>query len=408
MQLRNWAGNVEFGARHLHAPDSIEQLQDLVSGAQRIRPLGAGHSFTAIADTAGELVSLHELPRDIEVDGDTARVPAGVRYAEIADVLDAHGKALHNLASLPHITVAGACTTATHGSGVRNQCLAGSVTAVEFVRADGELVTVRRGDDTFAGCVVTLGALGVITHLSLATQPAYELRQQVYVDAPLEAVLDRLDDVLAAGYSVSLFSRPGRADVIDQVWVKTDGALPDAAALGAQPSRAQLHPIANHDPAAATDQLGVPGPWHARLPHFRAEFTPSAGAERQSEFLLPRRHGAAAIRAVHTLRLQHVLQVAEFRTVAADDLWLSPCYERDTIGVHFTWTADDVAVLDALAQVERALEPYEPRPHWAKLFRTSPEAVRASYPRLTEFQGLAATHDPDRKFGNPFLERFVY
>jgi xylitol oxidase len=405
--VRNWAGNIEFGARRLLRPRSVPELQEAVASAERIRTLGTGHSFNRIADTTGELVTVRDIAGEVQVDGTTARVPAGMRYGELATALDERRMALHNLGSLPHISVAGACATATHGSGVGNQCLAGAVVGVDFVRADGELVQIKRGDESFEGCVVALGALGVVTHVTLAVEPSYELRQHVYLDAPLEAVLSRLDEIFAAGYSVSLFSAPERPKVVDQIWVKTRvAAAPDG--VPGRPAAEPVHPLAGHAPCAATEQLGVPGPWHARLPHFRLEFTPSAGAEQQSEFLLAREHAADAIRAVHTLPLAGVLQVAEIRTIAADGFWLSPFFELDAVGVHFTWIDDDAAVHDALGAVERALAPYEPRPHWGKVFRTDAAAVRARYPRLSDFQALASEHDPDRKFGNDFLEAYVY
>lgn len=411
MQLRNWAGNVTFTADRLHTPRTVDELQHLVASADRIRVLGTGHSFNRIADTAGDLVSLRDLGADLEVDAAarTVVVPAGLRYGELGSALQRQGLALHNLGSLPHISVAGACATATHGSGVGNRCLAAAAVAIEFVRADGELVQVGAGDPAFGGSVVALGALGITTRVTLAVEPTFDVRQDVFLDAPLATVLDDLDAVLASGYSVSLFTEWSRPDVIDQIWVKSrDGEVPDGRKWGARPADGPQHPIAGADPAAATEQLGRPGPWNARLPHFRLEFTPSSGDEQQSEYLIAHEHGADAIRAVHELDLAGIAQVAEFRTIAADDMWLSPFHERSSVALHFTWIDDDAAVSAAVSAVEQALAPFEPRPHWGKVFATAPSVVRARYPRLADFQSLAATHDPDRKFGNDFLERYVY
>jgi xylitol oxidase len=146
----------------------------------------------------------------------------------------------------------------------------------------------------------------------------------------------------------------------------------------------------------ATEQGGVPGPWHARLPHFRAEFTPSAGAELQSEYLLPRSHAVAALQAVRELRdeITAVLQICELRTVAADELWLSPSYRRPTVGVHFTWVDDTAAVMPVVAAVEERLAPFEPRPHWGKVYLAS-----GRYERLADFTRLAQEFDPAGKFG---------
>jgi xylitol oxidase len=410
--LRNWAGNITFSTDRLHTPRSVEELQNVVASVEHIRALGTGHSFNRVADTSGELVSVRDLAVPLlEVDepAHTVTVPAGARYGEVAVALQARGLALPNLGSLPHISVAGACATGTHGSGNGNRCLAAQVVAIEFVRADGELVRASRSDAAFDGSVLALGALGIATRVSLAVEPTYDLRQDVWLDAPLEAVVDDLDTVMSAGYSVSLFSDPGRPDVINRIWIKTrDLPAVDGRRWGARPAAQPQHPTTGEDPGAATQQLGVVGPWLERLPHFRLGFMPSSGDEQQSEYLVAREHGPDAIRAVQAIDLTGALRVAEFRTVAADDLWLSPCGGRDTLALHFTWIDDDAAARAAATAVEQALAPYDPRPHWGKVFLAEPTAVRAHYPRLPEFRELAAQHDPNRKFGNDFLERYVY
>jgi xylitol oxidase len=407
VHLRNWAGNITYSTQRLHAPRTIEQLQDLVAATGRIHALGTGHSFNRVADTNGDLVALNDLDVPIEIDEHerTVTTPAGARYGAVGVALQARGLALANLGSLPHISVAGACATGTHGSGNGNRCLATQARAIEFVRADGELVRVERGDNVFGGSVLALGALGIATRITLDAEPAFDLRQDVWLAAPLDSVLDNLDEIMASGYSVSLFSDPAGADVIDKIWIKSKDATSPPTG---RPATTPQHPITGQDPSASTEQLGISGPWHERLPHFRLAFTPSSGEEQQSEYLVPREHGGDAIRAVQALDLTNALQVAEFRTVAADDLWLSPCHGRDTTALHFTWFDDDAAVHDAVAMLERALAPYDARPHWGKVFLAEPAAVRAHYPQLRDFQELAAAHDPNRKFGNDFLDRFVY
>lgn len=161
--------------------------------------------------------------------------------------------------------------------------------------------------------------------------------------------------------------------------------------------------------APCTEQLGVPGPWFARLPHFRPEFTPSSGVELQSEYLVPRTRAVEALRAVDAIRdrVAPVLQISEIRTIAADDLWLSTAYGRDSVGIHFTWVKDLDGVLPVLAALEECLAPYEPRPHWGKLFTIAPEALRAAYPRLPDFQALRHRFDPTGKFTNAFLTRHL-
>ena len=405
MTISNWAGNVQFTADHVERPESVEQVQELIAASPRVRALGSGHSFNRIADTDGVLLSVAALPLDITVDAAarTVEVSASARYGELTTALHAEGFALPNLGSLPHITVAGASATGTHGSGDGNGCLASAVVGIQFVRADGELVEVSHGDPTFPGSVLALGSLGIVTRLTLAVEPSYDVRQDVWIDAPLPGVLERLDEIMASGYSVSMF-RDARPDVVAQIWVKSRvGAdLADGAAWGAKPAAIAMHPVPGIDPAPATQQMGVPGPWHERLPHFRLSHTPSSGSEQQSEWMVGRENGAAALRAVSELDLGPVLQVAEVRSIAADELWLSPFYRRDTLALHFTWFDDDAQVAEAVGKIERALEPFEARPHWGKVFQVPPRPER-----LPDFVKLMAEHDPNGKFRNDFIERYV-
>jgi alditol oxidase len=410
--LTNWAGNVTFSATQLHRPRSVAELQHVVARSVRIRALGSGHSFSRVADTSGDLVTTEALHIGVDFDESegTATVPAGARYSDIVATLHARGRALPNLGSLPHIVIAGAAATGTHGSGDRNKCLAAAVVGMQFVGADGDLMTIARQDDGFAGSALALGALGVATRLTLATQPAFDLRQHVWHDAPLDSVLDHFDEIMGSGYSVSLLSWPHRRDVIDQIWIKSlaETEPADGTIWGARAATEPAHPVAGLDTRAASPQLGERLPWYEVLPHFRASFTPSSGDEQQTEYLIPRQHGPAAVAALQQLDLTDALQVMEIRTVAADDLWLSPAYGRDSVAAHFTWHNRDAAVLHACAEIERALDRFEPRPHWGKIFSLDPQRVRDSYPRLTDFQQLAARHDPNRKFGNQFLSDFIY
>jgi alditol oxidase len=409
--LRNWAGNVVFSTGVLRRPRSIPELQEMVAGARQVRALGAGHSFNRIADTPGALISLADLPADITIDeaAATAEVPAGASYAEISPVLAAKGWALPNLASLPHISIAGACCTGTHGSGARLGCLSAQAVAVEFVRADGELVRVGRDDPAFPGSVLTLGALGIMTRLRLAVVPSFAIRQTVWVDLPLAAAAEHFDAIMTSAYSVSMFRDWTRPGLIDAVWLKSlaDAPAADLSAWGARPATAKRHPIPGQDPAPATGQSGIAGPWYLRLPHFSPEFAPSVGNEQQSEYFIPREHGPEALAALARLDLARSLYVGEIRTVAADGLWLSPCRDRPTVAFHFTWINDDEAVAAGVAAVETALGHLDVRPHWAKVFRMPPEQVRPHYPDLPRFRDLAGRHDPDRKFGNPFLARYI-
>jgi xylitol oxidase len=409
MSNTNWAGNVTYRARELHHPESIAQLCRLVAEARHIRALGTGHTFNTVADSPGDLVSLAKLPSVVDLDRDrsTVTVGGGVRYGELAVALHEAGYALHNMGSLPHISVAGACATGTHGSGTGN--LPSAVSAVELVGADGELVRVRRGDDAFEGSVLALGALGVVTRLTLDIEPTYQVAQYIYGGLELEDCAQRLDHLMTSGYSVSLFTDWGPR--VEQLWVKhrLDTGVEPQPVPGAVRLDRAVHPVPCMQPEHCTEQLGVPGPWHERLPHFRLAFTPSHGAEIQSEYLLPAHLGGQALTAVAELRdlIRPVLLISEIRTITADDLWLSPSYGRDSVSVHFTWVDDTAAVLPVLAAVEERLAQFDARPHWGKLFDLDPATLRGRYPRLPDFTRLMRERDPDGKFRNDFIDRYV-
>ncbi|WP_406724787.1 FAD-binding protein [Streptomyces sp. GD-15H] len=408
--VTNWAGNITYAAEELHRPHTLDALRALVAGSSRVRALGSGHSFNEIAEAGadGVLLSLDALPPQIDVDtaAGTVRVGGGVRYAELARQVHRHGLALANMASLPHISVAGSVATGTHGSGTGNGPLASSVRTVELVTADGSAVRIDRGDEArFGGAVTSLGALGVVTALTLDLTPAFDVEQHLFTELP-SAGLDvaTFATVMSAAYSVSLFT-DWAAPGFRQVWVKrrTDQPLPDFP--WATPATEKLHPVPGMPAVNCTEQFGVPGPWHERLPHFRAEFVPSSGSELQSEYLLPRRFALDMLHAIDGIRetVSPVLQTCEVRTVAADSQWLSPCYGRDTVAAHFTWVEDTPAVLPVVRRLEEALAPFEARPHWGKVFTTPAADLRAHYPRLDDFRTLARSLDPEGKFTNTFV-----
>jgi xylitol oxidase len=415
--LTNWAGNLTFRARDVHRPASLDELRALVAGCDTVRALGSGHSFSDIADTHGALIAVSDLPDAVELDtaAGVVKVAAGVRYADLGRRLNARGYAVPNLASLPHISVAGSCATATHGSGEANGNLATAVATLEMVTADGDLVTLDRERDAgrFHGAVVGLGALGVVVSLTLDVVPAFDMRQYVYEGLAFEVLDDHFDEIVSTAYSVSLFT-DWRAAQINQVWVKrrvdeTGTWPPEGDWFGARPADGPRHPIPGMPVVNCTRQQGVPGPWNERLPHFRSDFTPSSGEELQAEYLVPRRHAGAALHALAAVRarIAPVLQISEIRTIAADELWLSPCHRRDTVAFHFTWVKDLPAVLPVLALIEERLAPFGARPHWGKLFTIPAGDLRARYERLPDFQALARHYDPAGKFANDFVRRYL-
>jgi alditol oxidase len=396
--MKNWAGNVTYSTDRVLAPRTIAEAQEMVAQAELLRPLGTAHSFSRVADTTGALVSTEHLDRIVEVGTATVVVEAGIRYGDLGSALARHGLAVPNFASLPHISVGGAIATATHGSGARNQSLAASVAALELVCADGSLMRIAREDEDFDGAVVALGALGLVVRVALDVVPAFDLCQQVFEALPWTTVETDLHDVLALGYSTSLFTRWAE-NGIDQIWVKSPASVD--ACFGATAADGPRNPVLGADPANATEQLGAPGPSAERLPHFRLGFTPSGGDELQSEYAIAREHAIDAVRALRPLGpiLTPLLLTSEIRAVAADSLWLSPFHERDSVCIHFTWKPLGAEVHAALQRVEAALAPFEPRPHWGKVFIRSPEPW---YPRLPEFRALRARLDPDEVFVNAF------
>jgi len=412
--IRNWASNVEFRPAHVHRPSTLDELRRIVSECRSVRVLGTGHSFNRIADTSGDMVLVDGLPPEIHIDEEahTARVAAGMRLADIAARLHTAGYALANLPSLPHISLAGACATGTHGSGDKNQGLAGMVRAVQMIGAGGDLIELTREDSAdFPGSVVALGALGIVTNLTVNIEPTYNVAQHVYEQVPLDGFIEHHEEVFGSGYSVSAFTdwAGGHAAIWRKVRVSGDDNDNEnpVEALGGRRATQAIHPVPGMPAENCTEQGAAPGPWHERLPHFRPEFTPSSGRELQSEFFVPRAAAATALAAIRKLGqlIAPVLQISEVRTIAADDLWLSPSSGRDSLAIHFTWIADRTAVELVLKAVEHELLPLGARPHWGKFYTGGPAAALETYERADGFRRLRDTFDPAGKFRNPFIDR---
>lgn len=414
----NWAGNYFYRAAQIHLPDTVEQVQELVARSSRIRALGTRHSFNDIADSPGDLISMEHFDKIVALDRErlTVTVEAGIRYGQLARWLHGEGYALHNLASLPHISVAGACATATHGSGDRHGNLATAVTAMEFVDGNGERVVLSKEQnrDELEGAVVGLGGTGIITSLTLDISPTFEMWQDVYENMPLGELENHFDELTSSGYSVSLFT-DWQESRFNQVWLKRsakEGAplVVEPQLFGATLAKSNLHPIAGLSAENCTEQMGVHGPWLERLPHFRMDFTPSSGEELQTEYLIPRQSAFEALQIIDRLRdrIAPLLQISEVRTIAADNLWMSPCYKQDCIAIHFTWKKDWKGVRSLLPAIEQELKPFDARPHWAKLFLMSHERLAGLFKRLPDFQHLLQQFDPKGKFRNEFLDKYIF
>ena len=411
--MQNWAANLEYAAARVHRPASIEAVQEVVRNGEELKALGTRHSFNTVADTSGDHVSLELLNRVAVLNEQhhSVTVEGGIRYGELGRTLNHSGFALKNLASLPHISVAGACSTATHGSGVHNGNLATEVCGLEIVNAKGDLISVtkKKDGDIFNGAVVALGALGIVVRLTLDIIPSYQISQTVYENLPFGALEKHFNAITESAYSVSLFTF-WTSDHINQVWLKSKSpstVTPDQ--FGAQIASGPRSPLPNGVVENCTEQMGVHGDWYDRLPHFRMGFTPSSGEELQTEYFVPRESAWQALSAINAMRDQiaPLLHTTEIRCIAADDLWLSPNYHRDSVAIHFTWKKDWERVQHLLPIIESQLAPFEARPHWGKLFTMGPDRLKSLYPRLPEFRDLTQTFDPKGKFRNDFLRNNI-
>jgi alditol oxidase len=414
--LKNWAGNLEYSTGNVHYPKTIEQVQEVVKQCKKLKALGSRHSFNKIADSEENQVSTQELNKIISLDSasNTVTVESGMKYGELAPLLQEKGYALHNLASLPHISIAGAVATATHGSGIKNGNLSTAVSAIEFVNASGDIVNLSKAKDgeQFYGAVVSLGALGVVTKLTLDLQPAFNVRQMVYRNLPMQELEKNFETIMSAGYSVSFFT-DWRNKNISEVWVKqkveSNDAAPPSELFGAKLAEKNLHPIETESAENCTEQMGVPGPWYERLPHFKMGFKPSAGKELQSEYFVPIENAYNAMMAMEKLseKISPHLFISEIRTIAADNFWMSPCYNKTCVALHTTWKQED-AVMGLLPLIEEQLAPFNARPHWAKLFTIAPSVLQSRYEKLNDFKQLLNQHDPNGKFKNEFLSTNLY
>lgn len=416
-QLKNWAGNLTYSTTQVFEPKTTEEVVEAIRKCKKVRALGTRHCFNKIADSNENLISTQHLKEIHGLDeaARTVTVGAGVRYGEICKYLDDRGYAIHNLASLPHISVAGACATATHGSGVTNGNLAKPVSGIELVTGKGDIVTLSREKDpeTFYGAIVGLGALGVVTKVTLDLVPKFQVRQNVYLDLPMTQLESHFDEIVSSGYSVSLFT-DWQTENVNQVWIKRVAkenepftAAPDF--FGAKLADRNVHPIIEISAENCTEQMGVPGPWYERLPHFKMGFTPSSGEELQAEYFVPKQKAVEAIKAVASLRedIKPFLLITEIRTIADDDLWMSPCYHQASVAIHFTLKQDVAGVNKLLPKIEAKLEPFGVKPHWGKLFTIPPAVLQSRYEKLAAFKGLMDKFDPEGKFRNEFIDQNI-
>ncbi|AYQ31532.1 FAD-binding protein [Runella sp. SP2] len=412
----NWAGNLTYSTGNLHIPKNVEELQEAIKKCKKVRALGTKHCFNTIADSKENQISTEAFNKIIGLDKDknTVTVEAGIKYGEMCKYLDDNGFALHNLASLPHISVAGACATSTHGSGIKNGSLATAVSAIEFVNGKGELVTLTResSGEEFGAAVVNLGALGIATKITLDVQPTFKMKQVVYQNLPMSALEKNFEAIMSGGYSVSLFT-DWRNKNVSEVWVKSKAEDMKEVApeyFGAKLATKNLHPIEALDPVNCTDQMGVEGPWYERMPHFKMGFTPSSGKELQSEYFVAFEHAYEGFMAIEKLneKVAPHLFITEVRAIAADELPMSPFYKKTCVAFHFTWKQEVEAVMALLPEIEEALAPFAPRPHWGKIFTLKPAVLQSRIEKLADFKKIMEKHDPEGKFRNEFIETNLF
>ncbi len=416
---KNWAGNYQYQATNWYEPHNIDEIINIVKKSNKLRVVGSRHSFNDIADSNETIICLKNFNRVISLDQEnhTVTVEAGIIYSDLGHYLQENGFALENMASLPHISVAGACATATHGSGNENNCLSTSIRAMEIVTATGEVVTFSRekNNEEMNGAGVALGGLGIITELTIDIVPTFDIKQEVYENLPLEALENNFEQISSSAYSVSLFT-DWTNETFNFAWLKhlvtekTQSEKADTEFYGATLALENRHPIPGIKAEPCTEQLGIPGPWLDRLPHFRMDFTPSSGEELQSEYILPRHYAFEALKAVNKVseRIAPLLHISEIRTIAKDDLWMSSCYKQDSVGIHFTWKDNWEEVQKVLPEIEEALIPFQARPHWGKLFTMTPHQVQARYEKLPEFKQLLQQYDPEGKFRNRFMDAYIF
>ncbi len=416
--LSNWAGNLQYSTSHVYYPETVSQVQDYVKRFDKMRPLGSRHSFNTIADSKENQISTRALNKIVSLDKakNSVTIESGIKYGELCQYLDENGFALHNMASLPHISVGGACATATHGSGIKNGNLSTGVSAIEFINASGELITLSKNDgESFYGAVVNLGALGIVTRLTLDLLPSFKMQQIVYRNLPMEELRNNFEAIMSSGYSVSLFTDWKNKNV-NEVWIKSlveEGSEAfhfSPEFYSAILADKNMHPVEDQPAGNCTEQMGVPGQWYERLPHFKMGFTPSTGKELQAEYFVPFEHGYEAMMAVEKLheKISPHLFISEIRTIAADRFWMSPCYAKDCVAIHTTWKQEWDTVNKLLPLMEEQLAPFQPRPHWAKLFTLTPSNLQSRMEKLNDFRDLIKQHDPNGKFRNDFLEKNLF
>jgi FAD-linked oxidoreductase len=424
----NWDRRQRCAPAVIAHPATAAELSSVLERAghdhRTVRVAGSGHSFTALVPTDGVLLTLRRMNRVLAVDRGSGlvRVQAGIALHELNAELDRHGLALENLGDIDRQSLAGATATGTHGTGAGLRNLSSVVREVELMRADGETVSLTDDDDPdgWRAARVSLGALGVVTAMTLKTVPAFRLRG-VDGPAPLDRTLERLDELAGAHDHFEFYWFPYSTTALLRRNDRTERAPTRRSA-----TRAHLEDIVlfNHG-LQAFSLLGRR--WPKLIPRLNRIETRLAGSSdrvdssyrifcsprlvrfTEMEYAIPRAQAACALDAVRRAIERHRFRVSfpiEVRFGAGDDALLSPAHARDTcyIAVH---VFDAMEFEPYFRTVEEIMDGFGGRPHWGKRHFQTAATLAPRYPEWERFAAVRARYDPDGRFANAEITRVL-
>lgn len=427
---QNWGRSASVRPVRVERPRSPEGVQRAVKAAQAqgltVKAVGAGHSFTGIAVAPGVLLELDDMQGLVSADAGSGLVTVlgGTRLHRMPGLLAPYGLAMQNLGDIDRQSIAGAIATGTHGTGKGFGGIATQVRGLTLVTAEGEFLRIdaERNADMLSGAVVGLGALGIVVEVTLQCVPAF-LLHAVDSRVPIDDALETLHERAADADHLEFYWHPHT----DVALMKTQTRLPESAArhpipmlrrwvdetvlsngvFGAYCAASRIAPAIippfNRLAVRLTGHAEYTDRSHRVLVHDRAV------RFREMEYAIPADDVVPAVQAIRKLIDQRGWRIEfpiEVRFAAADDLWLSTAYGRDSayVAVHRYWRADPRAYFDAVEQIMLDLGG---RPHWGKLHSLDDEQLRARYPRFDDFLALRNRLDPGRLFGNRHLERVL-
>ena len=416
-EWRNWSGSVVAEPQALASPKTEAELQGLVAKAQKVRVAGTGHSFMPLCATDGLLLSLSDLEGEIEVVGDgTVWVPAGWAIGKLTEALWAKGLSLINQGDIDKQAIAGAVSTATHGTGRTLGSLATAAEGFRLVLADGSVVECdrTREPELFQAARVSLGMLGVVARIRLKTLPAYRLKESIR-RASLKATLAEWDQLADAHRHIEFFHFPysehvnlKTLDIVDEGEAPTPGEFEDnvfQAVCDLAAVWPRTAPTLQRMLTRAIGKSERAGPAGRIFPsERRVRFE-------EMEYEIPAENGPAALREAMALvrdKRWPIIFPFEFRTVAADDIWISPMNGRACVSISFHQYAK-MAWREAFEGVERVFQAAGGRPHWAKRHTLTSADVLRLYPDAPRFAAVRKRVDPGGKFLNQHLaELFAF